>query len=91
VFLIAWALVATIAAIVRGAVRLTPFGVLDRLGGAVIGLILGLLTVEVLLLLASGTHDRSLHVSIHASRLAPAFERAIPGLRGLIPRRLPHA
>jgi membrane protein required for colicin V production len=88
IFFIVWALVTTLAQVVRAAVRFTPFGLLDRLGGAVIGLVVAILAVEVLLLLASASHDASLHASIKHSRLAPAFERAIPGLRHAIPKRL---
>ena len=88
VFLIVWGLVTTLAQMVRAGLRFTPFGMLDRMGGAVIGLVLGILTVEILLLVASASHDASLHSSIRASKLAPTFEKAIPGLRHAVPQTL---
>ena len=89
VFVIVWALITTLAMVLRSVVRFTPLGILDRVGGAVVGLLIGILTVAVLLLLAERTHDRSLEASIHSSTLAPKIEKDIPGVEQLIPTRLP--
>jgi membrane protein required for colicin V production len=89
VLLVVWLLVVLIAQAIRTVVRFTPFGLLDRLGGAVLGLALGVVLVQVLLLLAADSKDASLHASIHASRLAPVLNNTIPGLRSVIPRKLP--
>lgn len=86
---IVWALVSMLARGVRGVVRFTPLALVDRLGGGLIGLALGVLTVQVLLVVAVRSHDASLDRSIYASRLAPAFRNTIPGVQSLIPKALP--
>jgi membrane protein required for colicin V production len=91
VFLLIWALCVILAQSLRRIIRFTPFGLLDRVGGAVLGIALGIITVELLLILASDSHDASLHASIHASRLAPMMQQAIPGLKSVIPKNLPLA
>jgi uncharacterized membrane protein required for colicin V production len=89
VLAVVWMLVVIIAHGLRSVLRFTPLGALDYLGGALIGLVLGVLAVEILLMLASESHDASLRASIHASRLAPIFDHAIPGLHSLVPKKLP--
>jgi len=89
VFLIVGLLVVIIAHGIKSVVRFTPLGMLDHFAGAALGVALGILVVEVLVLLASESHDASLRASLHASRLAPTLDHAIPGLRSLIPKSFP--
>jgi membrane protein required for colicin V production len=91
IFVAVWGLASTLSLVVRTVVRYSPFGLLDRLGGALLGLLVGVLSVAAILQLASSTHDRSLRASIHRSELATVLKRAIPGLPNLIPSRLPGA
>jgi uncharacterized membrane protein required for colicin V production len=87
VFALVWLLVVLIAATIRGGLRFTPVGALDKVGGAVLGAVLGVLLVEALLVVAGRAHDPALHASVRASQLAPAFNHVLPGLKSLIPDR----
>lgn len=87
VFGLVWLLVVLIAATIRGGLRFTPIGPVDKIGGAILGAVLGVLLVESLLVVAGRAHDPSLHASVRASQLAPAFSHVLPGLKALIPSR----
>lgn len=89
VVILVWTIVVVIAQGIRAGLRFTPFGMLDKIGGAAVGLFLGVLTVEILLLLAVDMHDASLHDSIRVSQLAPMLRHAIPGIRSFVPKKMP--
>lgn len=89
VFCLVWLLIVLVAEGIRGVLRFTPFGLLDRLGGLLLGAALAVLVVEALLLLVSHVHDPALHSAIRASRVAGPLKHEIPGLRSLVPIRIP--
>lgn len=89
--IIVWMLIVTLARLVRGLLRFSPLVMIDRLGGAALGLVLGIVAVSLFLQLAARVHDPSLHTSIRASRLAPIFRYAVPGLSRVVPRALVRA
>lgn len=85
VFLVVWAVIITVARIVRRIARLLMLGFLDRLGGAVIGLLQGALVVELLLYLGQRVPNSDLHRLIKHSRLAPSFLHVVPYIDKLFP------
>jgi uncharacterized membrane protein required for colicin V production len=83
-----WAFCITLAESARAVLRFTPFGLLDRIGGLIIGAIIGVFMADVLVTLAYHAQNASLLHSLHASQLAPSFRNASPNLWGLIPRHV---
>lgn len=88
VFVLVWLLVALGAQTVRTVLRASFLGCFDRAGGAVFGLVQGILFVEVLVSIGWRVHDPTLHTALHAARLFPVFHRALPDLHRLLPKHL---
>lgn len=86
VFLIVWGAIIFIARRIRGAVRLFGFGLLDRLGGAAIGFLQGLLVVELLLYLGKRVPAAGLRHAVNHAALTPSLVQLIP----LLHRWFPH-
>jgi uncharacterized membrane protein required for colicin V production len=86
VFLIIWSAIMILARVVRRLAHLLRLGLLDRLGGAALGLLQNALVLELLLYLGKRVPSRALHVAINHSVLAPVFLRFVP----LVDRLFPH-
>jgi membrane protein required for colicin V production len=85
VFLVVWGAIVILARKVRSLVRLMMLGWLDRLGGALIGLVQGVLLVELLLYLARRVPSGELrHLANHAA-LAPVLLSAMPLVNHFFP------
>lgn len=85
VFLVVWGAIVILARKIRSLLRLMMLGWLDRLGGALIGLIQGALLVELLLYFARRVPSGDLrHLANHAA-LAPAFLSVMPLVNHFFP------
>jgi membrane protein required for colicin V production len=85
VFLIVWSAILILARIARTAARFLMLGLLDRIGGAVLGLLQSALLLELLLYLGKRVPNHALHLAVKHSVLAPAFLRAVPVVDRLFP------
>jgi membrane protein required for colicin V production len=85
VFFIVWAAIILLARRLRRIARMVALGWMDRIGGAIIGFLQGILLVELLISLGQRAPGSDLHRAIHQSALAPTFEHALPYLSGLFP------
>lgn len=85
VFLIVWSAILILARIARMAARFLMLGLLDRVGGAVLGMLQSALLLELLLYLGKRVPNHALHLAIKHSALAPAFLRAVPVVDRLFP------
>jgi membrane protein required for colicin V production len=90
VFLVVWAVIVAVARKIRLLVRLLFLGWLDRLGGAIVGVLQAALLIELLLYLGKRVPNRGLHRFIAHSSLAPNFLHVIPTINRLFPH-VPHA
>ncbi len=86
VFLVVWGAIILLARRVRWLVRAMLLGSLDRLGGAVIGLLQAIVVVGVLLYLGSHAPNHQLKTLIAHSSLAPPFVHAVSHFNGITPR-----
>lgn len=89
VFLLVWAAVVILARKIRSLARLMMLGWMDRVGGAIVGLIEGALVVELLLYLARRAPHHGLRSLAAHSALAPTFLHFSPTLNHLFPH-VPH-
>ena len=78
IFLVVWTLIVGLARGVRRMLRLLLLGPLDRLAGAVLGLVPAALLVELLLYLGRRLPDRDIHRAIRHSQLAHYFLHVVP-------------
>jgi len=85
VFLVVWGAIILLARRVRWLVRAMLLGSLDRLGGAVIGLLQAIVLVGVLLYLGSHAPNNQMKTLIAKSSLAPPFVHAISHFNGITP------
>jgi membrane protein required for colicin V production len=85
VFFVVWFLITGLARVGRRVVRLLFLGLLDRLGGAVVGLLVGAVTVELLLYLGKRVPNTELHHLISQSRFGPTFLHVVPYIDKLFP------
>lgn len=85
VFLVVWGAIVILARKIRSLVRLMMLGWLDRLGGAVIGLVQGALLIELLLYFARRVPNTGLRHLAHHSALAPIFLSVMPLLKHAFP------
>jgi membrane protein required for colicin V production len=85
IFLFVWAAVILIARRLRSLVRLMMLGWMDRAAGAVIGLLQGVLLIELLIALGLRVANQSLHHAIRHSTLGPALQSVIPWVNQLFP------
>jgi membrane protein required for colicin V production len=85
VFLVVWGLILTLARILRRVVRLLLLGFLDRLGGAIVGVIQNAFLIALLLYLGKRVPNRELVNAIKHSRLAPHFLQLVPTIQGFFP------
>jgi membrane protein required for colicin V production len=85
VFLVVWGAIVIVARKIRSLVRLMMLGWLDRLGGAVIGLVQGALLVALLLYFARRVPQSGLRHLANHSALAPTFLSAVPLLSHVFP------
>lgn len=85
VFLVVWGAIIIVARKIRSLVRLMMLGWMDRLGGAVIGLVQGALLVELLLYFTRRVPNGPLRHLANHSTLAPVFLSAMPALNHLLP------
>lgn len=69
----------------RFAARLLLFGCGDRLGGAVVGFVEGVVAVEVLLYLGRYAPNATIRGWVEHSALAPTFLNLVPHLHRLLP------
>ncbi len=80
-----------IALFLREAASLLLLGVLDSLGGAVIGFIKGFIFVEIALIVAITFPSLGFDGSVHNSLLAPFFLNTIPVLTHILPGEFKNA
>jgi membrane protein required for colicin V production len=85
VFLALWGAITIVARKIRSLVRLMMLGWLDRLGGAVIGLVQGALLVELLLYFTRRVPNGDLRQLANHSALAPVFLSIMPLLNHVLP------
>lgn len=85
VFLVVWGAIIIIARKVRSLVRLMMLGWLDRLGGVMIGVVQGLVVVELLLYFARLVPNGGLRHLAHHAALAPALLSVMPLLKHAVP------
>jgi membrane protein required for colicin V production len=85
VFLIVWGAIIFLARRLRGLVRMFGLGLLDRLGGAAIGLLQGLLVVELLLYLGKRVPNGPLRHAVNHAALTPTLVQLIPLLHHWFP------
>lgn len=85
VFFVVWILITGLARVGRGIARLLFLGLLDRLGGALVGLGVGAITVELLLYLGKRVPNTQLHHLIAQSYLTPSFLHVVPYIDKLFP------
>lgn len=85
VFLIVWGAIILIAGRIRALLHLFMLGWLDRLAGAIVGLLQSAIVVQVLLRLAKRLPNHTLQQSIHHSHLAPSFVHLVPYLDRFLP------
>lgn len=85
IFFVVWSLVTLIARLARMAARLLLLGMIDRLLGALLGMLQGALVIELLLYLGKRAPWHALHTAIAHSALAPAFISIIPFLNRFFP------
>jgi membrane protein required for colicin V production len=86
VFLFVWGGIVVLARRIRFLARLLLLGWLDRVAGAVVGLLQGLLLVDVLLYLGKHVSNGALRSAIKHSTLAPPFQHVFP----YVDRWFPH-
>lgn len=85
VFLVVWGAIIIVARKLRLLVRLMMLGWLDRLGGAIIGLVQGALLVALLLYFARRVPQTGIRHLANHSALAPTFLSAMPLLSHVFP------
>jgi membrane protein required for colicin V production len=85
VFLVVWGAIIIVARKIRLLVRLMMLGWLDRLGGAVIGLVQGALLVALLLYFARRVPPSGIRHLANHSALAPIFLSVMPLLGHVFP------
>jgi membrane protein required for colicin V production len=85
VFLVVWGAIIILARKIRSLLRLMLLGWLDRLGGALLGLVQGALLVELLLYFTRRVPNAQLRHLANHSTLAPAFLSVMPVLNHLLP------
>ncbi len=86
VFLLFCLLVASIALTVRDGLRFFPgLGRVDQIGGAILGVVMGAVLAESLLVLAGRANDPMLSASLRSSYLAAGMRDFLPGIKSLIP------
>lgn len=86
VFLFVWGGIIVLARKIRLLARLLMLGWLDRLGGALIGLLQGLIVIELLLYMGRRVPNRPLHLAVKHSLLAPSFAQVFPLIDRWFPR-----
>lgn len=89
VFLIIWGAVIVLARRIRTLARFMLLGWMDRLGGAVIGLLQGLLLVELLVYMGKHVSNGTIHRDIKNSLLASSFTQIFPYINHWFPH-IPH-
>jgi membrane protein required for colicin V production len=89
VFLVIWGAVVVIARRIRTLARFLLLGWLDRIGGAIVGLLQGLLLVDLLLYLGKRLPNSALHHAIKHSLLGPSFSQVFPYINHWFPH-VPH-
>jgi membrane protein required for colicin V production len=85
VYLVVWVAIVDLARLGRRGMRLLFLGWADRLGGAVLGFLQGLIVVELLLYFGKRVPNHDLRRLIKQSQLAPTFLNLIPHLQRLFP------
>jgi membrane protein required for colicin V production len=91
VFLVVWGAIILIARKVRLVARILLLGWLDRLGGAAIGIIQGLLVVELLVYLGKRVPNHTVRHAVNHSLLGPSFTHALPYIMHWFPHiAIPH-
>lgn len=85
IFMVVWGVIIFAAQRLRSAVRMLMLGGVDRLGGAIIGLLQGILLVELLLYIGRRLPAHDLRHAINHAQLTPIFTHALPLLHKLFP------
>lgn len=85
VFLVVWGAILIGARAVRRGVRMLMLGMLDRLGGAIIGLVQTALVLELLLYIGKHAPNSTVRNAVKHSSLAPTFLSLAPVLHHLFP------
>jgi membrane protein required for colicin V production len=85
VFLVVWGAIIFLARRLRRLAHLFGFGLVDRLGGAAIGFLQGLLVVELLLYLGERIPAAGLRHDVKHAALTPTFLQLIPLLHQWFP------
>ena len=86
VFLIVWGAIIVVARWIRRLVRTFGLGPLDRIGGTAIGVLQGLLLVELLLYLGERVPATNIRQAVEAAALTPTLLQLVPVLHGWFPR-----
>lgn len=85
VFLIVWGAIIFLARRARNLVRLAGLGLVDRLGGAAIGFLQGLLVIELLLYLGERVPAATLRHDVKHAAFTPTLLQLIPVLHNWFP------
>jgi membrane protein required for colicin V production len=89
IFFVVWGAILVVARKIRSIARFLLLGWLDRLLGAVLGLLQALLVIELLLYLGKRVPNGALHHAVNHARLTPAFLHALPYISHWFPH-VPH-
>jgi membrane protein required for colicin V production len=86
VFLVVWGAIIFVARRLRGLVRMFGLGLVDRLGGAAIGFLQGVLVVELLLYLGKRVPNGSIRHAVNHATLTPTLVQLVPLLHHWFPQ-----
>lgn len=86
IFLVVWSIIILLARRIRFFVRLLMLGMVDRIGGAVIGLLQSVIVIEVLIYLAQRVNNHALTSAVKHAHLTPLFLNALPYVNHLFPK-----
>lgn len=85
VFLVVWGIIILAARRIRFFVRLLMLGMVDRIGGILIGVLQSAVVIETLIYLGERLRNPALTSAIKHAHLTPLFLNALPYLNRLFP------
>lgn len=89
VFLVVWGAILIGARMIRMGIRMLMLGMVDRLGGAIVGVLQSALILELLLYIGKHGPSATVRSAVKQSSLAPTFLSLVPVIHHLFPN-LPH-